>query len=112
LVKGQPLPAEVVAAVQASVLAQAGPATDGSSEERNAQSAAASIAIEAESAKLGTVIIPVSYGYDGILGTFAWGVGGQAAGSVPVSGDEASAVAAAQAWVGAQTDNYTIIVFA
>jgi len=112
LVKGQPLPPQVVAAVQASVLAQAGPATDGPIEERGAQANAAVAAVEAESAKLGTTIVPVFYAYNGNTGSFSWSVGGVAAGSIEPSEDEASAVAAAQAWIGAQTDRYTVMVFA
>jgi len=111
LVKGGAIPDVVIAAVQASVLAKAGPAPSGSIEERGAHSRASVEAVEAESVKIGMTIVPVFYAFDGNAGDYAWGVGSVAAGSVPVSSDEATAVARAHAWIGEQTDRYVVIVF-
>ena len=108
IVKGEPLPAVVIEAMEASVRAQAGPAVNGGTiEQRSDHANAAMAAVEAEGAK-------VSYTYDGMVGGMVWAVGGPAAGYVGVFDTEAKAVAAAEAWIAPKNEvrsgGYAVIV--
>ncbi len=115
IVKGEPLPAVVIEAMEASVRAQAGPAVNGGTiEQRSDHANAAMAAVEAEGAKVGVILIPVSYTYDGMVGGMVWAVGGPAAGYVGVFDTEAKAVAAAEAWIAPKNEvrsgGYAVIV--
>lgn len=115
IVKGEALPAVVIEAMEASVRAQAGPAVNGGTiEQRSDHANAAMAAVEAEGAKVGVILIPVSYAYDGMVGGMVWAVGGPAAGYVDVFDTEAKAVAAAEAWIAPKNEvragGYAVIV--
>ena len=77
---GAPLPASVVRAVQAHVLAQGNLAAR-PGDEKNAVDTKALAVVDAESQRLGRMIVPVFHTYDGDVDGTRWCVGGPAAGS-------------------------------
>jgi len=105
---GAPLPASVVRAVQAHVLAQGNLAAV-PGDVKNAVDAKALAVVDAESQRRGRTIIPVFHTYDGDVGGTRWCAGGPAAGS-GCSYNEAATVAIAAAWVGSQTQ-YVVVAF-
>lgn len=107
----RPLPAPVVVAIQSVVHATVGPAVNGSAEVRGAHANAVINAVAAESEKIGRIIVPVVYGWDGDAGRFQFGVGGPAAGSYPSSLSEVTSVANATAWAARDATKYVVIVF-
>jgi hypothetical protein len=115
LVEGEPIPEVVISAVQTSVLSQAGSqSSSGSAVDNSNRTWRALQASEAEGKKLGTIIIPVIESYDGMRERFVWAVAGSALGTGNFD-DRASAVAAADAWVGDKNVNrpgsYLVVVF-
>ena len=115
LVEGEPVPEVVIAAVQTSVSVQGGTRSASDTAEEGSEKAYLALqAIEAEGKKLGTIIIPVFEGYDGMAGQWVWAVAGSALGTGNFV-DKNEAIAAADAWVAPKNANspgsYVVVVF-
>lgn len=108
----QPIPAPVIAAVQASVAQAAGKSVVGASAEvMGAQAHASATAIAVESSKLGRAIVPVFYVYSPNDGAYVWTVGGAAQGTIKNSTSEPVALAAANAWISSRTSQFVVVEF-